>query len=261
MNDLLRFQSTQGVAHSCIVAFSVYKNDNSSILDALLRLGGRGRAVACIDPETVTEEELCQLHEAGVRGVRINLKTTCTRIDTNDLAELLQKYARRIRPYNWAIQLFVALDQVPQLVDIVPKIGLPVILDHIADPNPSKGLVQKQEGYEEFMGLLRSGLVWTKLSGTYRFEGVPGLDEYVISILQTAPDRVVWASDWPHSGGVSANPGGDRNKVQDYRQIDDQAWIAKCKAWCQKASTNGEDLVRKIWVDNPRKLWQYSADD
>ncbi len=112
------------------------------------------------------------------------------------------------------------------------------------------------------MELLKSGLVWTKLSGTYRFPGLRGLDDYAKEVLRTAPDRVVWASDWPHSGGVSASPGGDRNAVQEYRRVDDQAWVAQCKRWCAEVEGGtGERLIKKIWVDNPRMLWQYEGDD
>jgi predicted TIM-barrel fold metal-dependent hydrolase len=96
----------------------------------------------------------------------------------------------------------------------------------------------------------------------YRFPDLPDLDEYVTDILRSAPDSVVWASDWPHSGGVEANPDGDRNKVQCYRQVDDVAWIKRCKGWCERVDRSGKgQLVHKIWVDNPRRLWQYNGDD
>ena len=92
-----------------------------------------------------------------------------------------------------------------------------------------------------------------KLSGTYRFPDLPELDDYVLEILRIAPTQVVWASDWPHSGGVQYNPNGDRTKIQEYRKIDDPAFIARCKEWCG----GDEDLIQKIFVDNPRRLWQY----
>lgn len=163
---------------------------------------------------------------------------------------------------GWAIQLYVSLDQVALLAGVVPGLGVPVIIDHIGHPDPATGPVQLQEGYREFMDLLRLGQVWTKLSGTYRFENLIGLDDYVREILSIAPDRVVWASDWPHSGGVAANPGGDRDIPQEYRKIDDRAWVARCMAWCcEVEGGSGQKLIRKIWVDNARRLWQYDSDD
>ncbi|CAL5875056.1 uncharacterized protein PFLUO_LOCUS9360 [Penicillium psychrofluorescens] len=259
LEDLLAFQTSQGISHNCLIAFSVYHTDNSIILDALRRLNGKGRAVACIDLENATDDELQELHDAGVRGIRINLRTTDTRPDKAAFAKLFTRAADRIRPFGWAIQVYVSLDQIAKFASIVPALGVSVVIDHIGHPDPSKGPPRLQNGYQEFMELLKSGLVYTKLSGIYRFEDLPGLDSYVREILAAAPDRVVWASDWPHSGGVSANPGGDKTKIQEYRKVDDQAWVARCKTWCRQVG--GDDLVRKIWVDNPRRLWQYAGDD
>jgi predicted TIM-barrel fold metal-dependent hydrolase len=91
------------------------------------------------------------------------------------------------------------------------------------------------------------------MSGIYRFANLPDVDVFAREFLRTAPTQVVWASDWPHSGGVAKNPGGDRNKVQDYRKIDIPDFIARCKDWCD----HDEFLIRSIWVDNPKRLWQY----
>ncbi|KAL4772903.1 hypothetical protein BDW60DRAFT_206666 [Aspergillus nidulans var. acristatus] len=45
------------------------------------------------------------------------------------------------------------------------------------------------------------------------------------------------------------NPGGDRNKVLEYRKVDDQAWIVQCKNWCRLVGGNRADaLMRKIAV-------------
>ncbi|OIW25721.1 amidohydrolase 2 [Coniochaeta ligniaria NRRL 30616] len=262
LSDLLSFHQKLGIAHSCLVAFSVYHTDNSSILDALRRLRGKARAVVCIDPDAATDSELQELHDAGARAIRLNLKTCGQRLDKAGFEEMLRKNAARIAPFGWAVQMYVSLDQIAQVADVLPTLGVPVVIDHVGFPDPAKGPVQLQEGYREFMDLLKSGAVWTKLSGTYRFQDLVGLDDYVREILSAAPDRVVWASDWPHSGGVAANPGGDRDVPQEYRKIDDRAWVARCKTWCREVEGgSGQKLVQKIWVDNPRRLWKYESDD
>ena len=258
LSSLLAFHQKLGIAHACIIAFSVYHTDSSSILDALSHLGGKGRAVACIDPETATDQELQTLHLAGVRGIRLNLRT---RSDAFNGAAV-RSAADRVRPLGWVIQLYISLKQVIELAPLVPELGVPIVIDHIGAPESSGGPIKLQPGYEEFMELLRTGRVWTKLSGTYRFPHLSDLDEYVTDILRAAPHRVVWGSDWPHSGGVEANPGGDRNKMQEYRKVDDIAWAARCRQWCREADGgNGDVLARKIWVDNPRTLWQYYGSD
>lgn len=96
----------------------------------------------------------------------------------------------------------------------MPQISLLVVVYHIGAPDQARGPGSLQPGYAELMDLLRIGHVWAELSGTYRFPDLPDLNENVTDILPTAPDRAVWGSDWPHSGGVEADPGGDCNKVQ-----------------------------------------------
>ncbi|KAE8136650.1 hypothetical protein BDV38DRAFT_283864 [Aspergillus pseudotamarii] len=104
--------------------------------------------------------------------------------------------------------------------------------------------------------------VWTPLSGTYRFPNVPDLDEYVTDMLRTATDRVVWTSDWPHSGGMGANPERDRKEVQEYRKLDDTAFITRCrKRYPDVEGGTGDQLACKIGVENQRKLWQWDDDE
>lgn len=257
LSSLQAFHRSLGIEHACLIAFSVYHTDHSSILDALSRLG-KGRAVGCIDQSVISDEELQRLHEAGMRGIRLNMRT---RGDPVNKAAVIAA-ADRVRHLGWVIQVYIALEQIIEFAPLVPRIGLPIVIDHIGAPDEARGPGRLQPGYAEFIDLLRTGQVWTKLSGTYRFPNLPDLDEYVTDILRTASDRVIWASDWPHSGGVEANPGGDRTQVQEYRKVDDAAFIARCRKWCRDVEGGtGEVLAHKIWVENPRKLWQWDGDE
>ncbi|KAF4335497.1 amidohydrolase 2 [Fusarium beomiforme] len=258
LGSLQAFHRQIGIDHACLVAFSPYHTDNSSLLDALASPNCPDCAVACINPGAVTDQELRTLHEAGVRGVRINL---CTRSESFD-GKIVIETATRIRPLDWVLQIYLSLDQIVDLAPLVPGLGVRVVLDHIGAPQADRGPAKSQQGYDEFMRLLREGWVWTKLSGIYRFPDLPDLDDYVTTILQVAPDHVVWASDWPHSGGAEANPDGDRDKVQDYREIDDHAWVKQCWRWCRQVEGGqGLLLADKIWRTNPQRLWQVIGDE
>ena len=206
--------------------------------------------MVCIDPDTIEDKELQEMHDLGVRGVRLNWRTEEKDVDI----ESLKKTAERIRPYGWCIQIYCSLSQVAQAAPAISGLDTQVVLDHLGAPfghTPPK----LQEGYDQFLELLRGGNVWTKLSGTYRFPEVPEVGDYVREILRTAPDRVVWASDWPHSGGSKASPGGDRTQMQEYRKVDVPGFIEQCWDWCGQ----DEQLMRNICVDNPRRLWQYTC--
>lgn len=196
------------------------------------------------------------MHDLGVRGVRVNLQTTGQRPNRAQLRKLLAEHANKIRPYGWVLQLYIPLDQIALVAEDFPALGVPVVLDHLGAPLETAP-PYKQAGYNELMRLLEERKVYVKLSGTYRFPKMPDLEDYVREILRVGPTQVVWASDWPHSGGVEANPGGDRTKIQDYRKVDIPGFVADCKRWCG----GDEKLIRKIWVENPRRLWQYDAQD
>ena len=52
---------------------STYGTDNRCLLDALSQFGPDARGIAAV-ADTVTDSELQNLHEAGVRGLRFNLE-------------------------------------------------------------------------------------------------------------------------------------------------------------------------------------------
>ncbi|KAH8178378.1 amidohydrolase domain-containing protein [Sarocladium implicatum] len=257
--DLQSFHREIGITHSCLVAVSVHGTDHRSILHALKVLGNESsphRAVVTIDATKVSDEELSALHDAGVRGVRMNLHTRGDAVDR----QAVQLVADRIRQMNWVLQLYIGLHQMAELADMLPQLRVTVVVDHLGEPDETKGPGRSQDGYAQLLQQLKQGSIYVKLSGTYRFAKLPDLDEYAVEILREAPDRVVWASDWPHTGGVKGNPGGDRTKVQPYRKVDDRAWVSRCAVWCNEATGGDKEragpLAQKIWVDNPRRLWQ-----
>jgi predicted TIM-barrel fold metal-dependent hydrolase len=248
-----------GVRHVCIIAMAAYGMDNSSMLAALKELDGKGRGVVVIDPDTVTDEELDKMHAIGVRGIRVNFHTRKEKISRESFQTLLQKYADRIRRLNWVIQLWIELYQFALVADVIPQLGVDVVIDHLGGPHSTTTRIQEQDGYKEIVKLLREKKMHVKLSGIYRFKGeeMPGLDEYVTEILQCAPDQVVWGSDRPHPAGPERNPDGDPYKSQEYLEIDIPAFIERCRAW----AGHDEHLIKKIFVDNPRRLWRYDYDD
>ena len=255
LGDLLKFEESLGVEHVCIVCMSVYGNDNRLLLQSLRQLKGKGRGVVGIDPKAISDKELDEMHAVGVRGVRVNLKSTSQNLDKEALNASLRLFADKIRRLEWAIQLYVSLADIDKIADELPGLGVPVVIDHVGHPAATE-VPRLQAGYSAFMDLLCRKQIWVKLSGIDRFPDVPELKAFCREILQIAPTQVVWASDWPHSGGVARNPDGDRTKVQDYRKVDIPAFIASCKEWCG----GDEELIKKIFVDNPRRLWQYEEE-
>lgn len=256
LEDLLRFEKQLGTDHVCLVAISVYGTDNDLLLQSLRHLKGKARAVVSIDPETIPDQDLDEMHALGVRGIRINLKSTSQNKTKEELIKTLRRYAQRIRRLKWAIQLHIGLGDIEKVASEIPNLGVPVVVDHLATPDQTLA-PRLQPGYTEFLDLLAKQQIWVKLSGIYRFAELPEMDSYVREILRVAPTQVVWASDWPHTGGVAANPKGDRQALQEYRKFDVPAFVAQCREWCG----HDEGLIRTIFVGNPRRLWQYEEEE
>ena len=74
LESMLALHDQLGIERVVIVHPSPYASDNRCTVDAVRALGERGRGVAVIDAQT-SDAELQTMHEAGVRGVRINLET------------------------------------------------------------------------------------------------------------------------------------------------------------------------------------------
>lgn len=236
---------------------SVYGFNNDCSIDALRRLRGKGRGIACIDPDTITDAELDELHGVGFRGVRLNLRTRSQTLSQEEWAKSLRKYANRIRRLDWVIQIFVSMPQIAFIAPIIPSLGVKIVFDHLGHPEGGTAPV-RQQGCKELYALLdKNKNVYVKLSGTYRLEKVPDLEDHIRYILGNFPDQVIWASDWPHTAGPEKNPGGDPKALQDNLHPDIPAFVRDSIAWCNE----DEVLMRKIWVDNPRKLWDYSGTD
>ncbi|KAJ6559618.1 hypothetical protein B0H19DRAFT_1220039 [Mycena capillaripes] len=227
LDTCLAFERSIGIDHICIIAMSIYGTDNRCSIDALKRLNGGARGIACIDPHTITDAELDELHAVGFRGVRLNLRIHSQSLGVEKSPKLLHEYAERLRRLDWVIQVFVSMDQYASIAPVVPDLGVKVVFDHLGHPE------------------------------TGETHGVPGLEEHIKKLLKMVPDQIVWGSDWPHTAGPEHNPGGDPEATQEFLTPDIPKFIAQCVKWCD----GDGGLMWKIWVDNPKRLWDYPFDD
>ena len=71
VDDFFALQERLGLSRAVLVQASCHGTDNRAMVDALHRAEGRFAGVAMID-ESFTDDELAELHAAGVRGTRFN---------------------------------------------------------------------------------------------------------------------------------------------------------------------------------------------
>ena len=187
---------TLGVARGVLTQPSVYGVDNTAMLDAMARSGGRLMGVASVDKE-VTEAELTRLHDAGVRGLRINLADK----GGNPFASFadVQAMGERIEDMGWHMEFLIHVHEFPDLRKTFSDLPVHSVFGHM-------GYVPAPEGLDplrEFMDLLKEGRTWVKLTGAYRITGLErtpytDVDPIAQALIEAAPERIIWGTDWPH---------------------------------------------------------------
>ncbi|KAG0158509.1 hypothetical protein PDIDSM_6024 [Penicillium digitatum] len=208
--EALAFESELGVENLVFVQPSVYGTDNSCLLDALRRLGpSRGRAVFVVDPATIRPETLNEWHALGVRGLRINLQSVGKLMDKAELEETLLQHAKLARPRNWIVEIYLPLTMVSMVESILPQLGVRICIDHFGSPelapwdddapdfNP-----YTLQGFSSLISLLRDGKTYVKMSAPYRLSKdhqMRDLQAMAREFLSVAPNRVIYATDWPHT--------------------------------------------------------------
>ena len=249
VDDLLAFERRIGFERVVVVQPSGYGSDNRCLVDSLQQLGvRRARGVAVVDPLKVTAAEIDALHAAGVRSIRLNLEVRGEHNADRAKATLRQALEVVAGP-KWSIQIYADLGLITQVSDTIAQAKSPIVLDHFAGLKAERGL--EQPGFAGLLSLLKGGQVYVKLSAPYRASsqaGYANLAPFAQALIEAAPDRMLWASDWPHTGS-SSNRGGDLSRIEPYRTIDDGAVLDLLPTWAPDAASR-----RRILVDNPARL-------
>jgi len=186
--------ATLGITRAVLVQPSGYGFDNSRALDAARTLKLDTRLVVVL-PLDAPDSEWARHHDAGARGLRM----IATQPGGLGLADL-ERAADRMAELGWHIQLLVNPDQLLEAEQRLATLPCPVVIDHMAHCPAEGGTGQAP--FQAILRLLASGNVWVKLSGGYHLskEEPPYRDilPMVHALVAARPDRLVWASDWPH---------------------------------------------------------------
>ncbi|MBB5690035.1 amidohydrolase family protein [Roseomonas alkaliterrae] len=231
----LRVAEALGIQRMVIVQPSVYGTDNACSLDAAARFGlDRARVVAVVD-EGLDDAALRALHTRGVRGVRFNaVSGNGTPLDQ------LEALARRIAPLGWHLQLYAEGHQLPDLAPRLASLPVEVVVDHMGGVRTADGL--NAPAFQALLRLVGEGRAWVKLCG-YRISsaGPPFHDvaPFARALLDAAPDRCVWGTDWPHPSLSAWMP-------------DDGVLLDRLGEWAPSAAER-----RRVLVDNPARLYGF----
>jgi len=208
LDDFEALQRRLGLTRAVFVQASCHGTDNSAMVDALVRGDGRYAGVAMID-ESFTDAAIADLHAVGVRGTRFNFVAHlggAPELDT--FWRIVDRVARR----GWHIVLHFDAADIPRYVDVLAKMPCPFLIDHMGRVPVTDGLAQ--EPFQALLELLRDERTWVKVSGAERLtaSGAPPYDDVVRfarALIEAAPDRILWGTDWPHPNVRAMPDDGD----------------------------------------------------
>ncbi|WP_426412078.1 amidohydrolase family protein [Bradyrhizobium ganzhouense] len=236
--DYRALQRRIGTTRGVIIQPSTYGTDNRLQIASRHALGAENFRVIAVVPEDVSDADLRQLDEQGVRGVRFNLGFPgALTLDS------LKSLAPRLADLGWHCQINMRPKQIEDNADLLASLPGRLVFDHLAQIPQPAGL--ESAPYKIVRGLLDRGKTWVKLSGPYvsSKQGAPDYADagaVATECVKAAPERLVWGSDWPH-------PSEKDYKPDDARLFD---LFAQCAG---DAAT-----FKRILVDNPVELYSFA---
>ncbi len=235
--DYRLLQNRIGTTRNVIVQPSTYGTDNSCTLDAMAQIGPTTRAVAVVDT-TVSDQELKRLDGLGVRGIRFNLvQAGATSI------EMVEPLSKRVNNLGWHVQIHMLGGQIVQIEDLLQRLPSRIVFDHLGRITQPAGTIHP--AFRVIRKLIDKGNTWVKLSGAYQDSkiGPPtysDVSELAQAYVQVAPERMLWATDWPHPTQKTVKP-------------DDAVLLGLLLDWAPNESTR-----HQILVENPEVLYGFS---
>ncbi len=235
--ELRRLHDQLGVDRAVIVQSQGHGMDHAPLLAALKTGAGRYRGVALLTPES-SDALVERFDAAGVCGVRFNfMRHLGGHMEPDAMREVVAK----VKPFGWHVSIHVGGPDVLEQSDVIRSLDAPIVVDHMARPSIAEG--PDGPAMNELRRLMDTGKVWVKLSCPERVSqtGAPYLDVAPIaaSLARHAPERVLWATDWPHVNLRSPMP-DDADLVDLIEEV-----------------IPGEAERRLLLVDNPTEFFGF----
>jgi len=235
--QLFRLRDFLGVEKNVVVQATCHGGDNAAMLDVLASSNGRCRGVATIGPEA-SVEELHEMHELGVRGVRFNY---VRRLVDPEPDEYYYRVMEKIAPLGWHVVVYFEAADLDERWDFFTSLETRVVVDHMG--RPDVGQPVDGPAFARFLQLMgEHENFWTKVSCPERLS-LSGPPEYLDAapfarrVIEEFPDRVLWGTDWPHPNLKGSMP--DDGKLVDF---------------IPSIATTSE-LQRQLLVENPTRLY------
>ena len=236
----LRMLDTLGAARGVLVQPAPYGTNPDALLAAVAQGGERLRGIAVADP-TATDAHLQALYDGGVRGLRfVEARDPAGNLFAGSVGfEQVAALAPRMKRFGLHAQLWAPCDTYLRHLPALAKLDLPLVIDHLGSLVPARGAADPV--FQLLHGLLAEGRIWMKLTvcrvgAAPDYENARGIHD---AFTRANPDQVLWGSDWPFVRMGAAAPSAD-------------ALVDLAHEWL-----GNDALRRKVWVDNPARLYGF----
>ena len=225
-----------GIDRAVIVHASCHGTYMDATLDAIASSGGKYRGTSIVDP-SITDENLHRLHEGGIRAARFNFVKHLESVPT---PEDLNRMADRVKEMGWHLVVHLDAVDITELSPLLLSLSVPFVIDHMARVKASDGL--DQAPFKTLLELMQHDSSWVKICGGERVssseppfhDAIP----FAQALIATAPERVLWGTDWPHPNvRIMPNDGELVNLFGEY--------------------TSDPVVQKQILIDNPDRLYFY----
>ena len=234
----LRLHDILGLERGIAVQVSVHGKDNRAMLDALARSAGRFRGVAMVDEQT-SDTELEAMHGAGVRGAHFNFVKFLG--GPPDLG-VFRRVSDRVAELGWHVDIHADGEDLIEHEELFGSLGATVLMEYWGHVDVAKGPGHKP--FQLLLQMIEDYGWWSKIANGDRISaaGAPYADTvpFARAVIEAAPDRTIWGTDWPHPKYLADGMPNDGDLVDllfDY--------------------TPDEAVRRKVLVDNPAALYDF----
>jgi 2-pyrone-4,6-dicarboxylate lactonase len=228
-----------GVERAVIVNATVHGFDNRVVTDAIAQSNGKYLGIANISA-AMTDADLMALDKAGIRGCRFAFLKRLGGV--GDMVAF-RRLVDRAAAIGWHIDIYLEANSVQEFTPILKALPTTYVIDHMGTIDASKG--QDDANFKALLDLQASDdKCWIKITGLERASAGPApfhdAVPFAKRLIDNAPDRVIWGTDWPHPN-VKIMP-------NDGTLVDLIPLYAPDPA-----------VQRKLLVTNPEKLFRFAA--
>jgi D-galactarolactone isomerase len=238
VEDYAQVKRWLGIDRCIVVQPNAYGDDNRATMAGVKALGAGARAVVVVKPG-VADEELDRLTKNGARGIRFMnlLGGTLTFAHMDEMAA-------RVRPFGWSAIVQLDGRTLPEHEAQLRRLPLDYVIDHCG--KFLEPVAPDHDAFKTLLRLVETGRCWVKIAGAYEFSksGAPAFEDVarlMKVLIEAAPERVVWGSNWPHA------------LAEKVGYPNDAALLDLLLDWAP------DDAVRRrILVDNPARLYGFN---